>query len=124
MKTLFFSALTFGVWVVASSGFAATPPYLEDFESYAVGDTAVTNFTEVNTPVWTIVSPSISGKGYQDAISVSLGGSGVNGQNSSSGISKWVEFEYFTSKSLIFSSNSKKFSSSFFLVSKSLKATA
>ena len=66
---------------------AATVPYFEDFESYAAGDTAVTNFTEVSTADWTIVSPSFAGKAYQNAIGVTVGGPGLAaGQNSSSAI--------------------------------------
>lgn len=56
---------------------AATVPYFENFEGYAVGDTAVTNFTEISTSAWQIVSPSISGKGYEDDISVFSAGVGI-----------------------------------------------
>ena len=63
---------------------AATPSYLEDFESYAIGDTPVTNFTEVDTDRWTIVAPSFSSQGYQNDISVFSPGIGVSaGENSS-----------------------------------------
>ena len=70
-------------WFVATCG-AATTPYFENFESYVVGDTAVTNFTEVSTPAWTIVAPSFSGQAYQNEISVFSPGPGVAvGENSS-----------------------------------------
>jgi hypothetical protein len=68
----------------AVNGGAATPPYFEDFESYVVGDTEVTNFTEESTLAWTIVSPSFSGQAYQNDISVFSPGPGFSsGQNSS-----------------------------------------
>ena len=68
---------------VATCG-AATVPYFEDFESYVVGDTAVTNFTEESTLAWTIVAPSFSGQAYQNEISVFSPGVGVSaGENSS-----------------------------------------
>jgi len=63
---------------------AATPPYVEDFESYAPGDTPVTNFTEVDSDRWTIVTPSFSGQAYQNDISVFSPGIGMSaGENSS-----------------------------------------
>ena len=59
-------------------------PYSEDFDSYVVGDTPVTNFTEESTLVWTIVAPSFSGQAYQNEISVFSPGPGVSaGENSS-----------------------------------------
>jgi hypothetical protein len=66
---------------IATSG-AATTPYFEDFESYATGDTAVPNFTEVSTTDWTIVS----GKAYQNAISVTVPPGSVAGTASSAAI--------------------------------------
>ncbi|MCC6124660.1 MAG: hypothetical protein IT426_06850 [Pirellulales bacterium] len=66
---------------------AATVPYSESFEGYAVGDTAVANFTEMSTSAWTIVSPGISGKSYENALSVFSPGIGVAaGQAASSAI--------------------------------------
>ena len=63
---------------------AAPVPYFEDFDSYAVGDTPVDNFTEVDSTAWTIVAPSFSGQAYQNEISVFSPGPGfVVGQNSS-----------------------------------------
>ena len=63
---------------------AATVPYFEDFDSYAVGDTPVANFTEVDSTTWTIVAPSFSGQAYQNEISVFSPGPGfVVGENSS-----------------------------------------
>lgn len=56
---------------------AATAPYFEDFEAYAVGDTTVTNFTEVSTSDWLIVSPGIAGKSYENGMSVTSTSSGV-----------------------------------------------
>ena len=76
MKIPFCSALTLCSSLLALNSFAATPPYSETFEGYATGNTAVTNFTEVSTGAWTIVSPSISGKGYEDAISAFSSGTG------------------------------------------------
>src|SRR5260221_2456715 len=71
----------------AATGDAATPPYFEDFESYAVGDTMVTNFTEESTLAWTIVSPSFSGQAYENDISVFSPGPGfAAGENSSAAI--------------------------------------
>lgn len=61
----------------ASPVMAAGTPYLESFEGYAAGDTAVTNFTEVSTSAWQIVTPSISGKGYEDDILVFSAGEGI-----------------------------------------------
>lgn len=88
MKILFCLALTLCSSLLARNSFAATPPYSETFEGYATGNTAVTNFTEISTGAWTIVSPSISGKGYEDAISAFSSGIGfANGVGSSSGIS-------------------------------------
>jgi hypothetical protein len=77
--------LTLLIVLMTSLGLrAASVPYFEDFESYAIGDTAVTNFTEVSTTAWTIVSPSFSGKAYQNAISVFSPGVGMSaGENSS-----------------------------------------
>jgi len=67
---------------------AATVPYFEDFEGYALGNTAVTNFTEVSALDWTIVGGSYSGQAYNDALSVFSPGIGsASGQGSSSGIS-------------------------------------
>lgn len=67
---------------------AATSPYYEDFEGYATGDTAVTNFTEMAPAAWTIVSPGFSGKAYENAISVTSSGIGVAaGENSSAVVS-------------------------------------
>src|SRR5437667_10684202 len=63
---------------------AATVPYFEDFDSYAVGDTPVRNFTEADSTKWTIVAPSFSGQAYQNEISVFSPGPGfVAGENSS-----------------------------------------
>src|SRR5437667_11952147 len=63
---------------------AATVPYFEDFESYALGDTPVANFTEVDSTTSTIVAPSFSGQAYQNAISVFSPGPGfAAGENSS-----------------------------------------
>ena len=68
---------------VATCG-AATVPYFEDFESYPVGDTTVTNFTEESTLAWTIVAGSFSGQAYQNEISVFSSGVGESaGENSS-----------------------------------------
>ena len=61
---------------VATCG-AATPPYSENFNAYLTGDTPVTNFTEVSTFDWTIVS-SFSGQAYQNVISVTAPGSGIS----------------------------------------------
>lgn len=70
--------------LLAASAGAANPPYSEDFESYAVGDTPVTNFTEADSATWTIVAPSFSGQAYQNEISVFSPGPGfVAGANSS-----------------------------------------
>ena len=63
---------------------AATTPYVEDFESYAPGDTAVTNFGEVATADWIVTAPSFSGKGYENAIGVSVGGFGFAAGKASS----------------------------------------
>jgi hypothetical protein len=88
MKSLLLLALTLSLSLVALSGFAATPPYAEDFESYLVGNTAVANFTEVSTSAWTIVSPGIlSTRAYQDDISAVAPGTGAAATNSSAGIS-------------------------------------
>lgn len=63
---------------------AAPVPYFEDFDSYAVGDTPVSNFTEVDSMAWTIVAPSFSGQAYQNEISVFSPGPGfVAAANSS-----------------------------------------
>ena len=63
---------------------AARVPYSEDFDSYAVGDTPVRNFTEVDSMAWTIVAPSFSGQAYQNEISVFSPGPGfVAAENSS-----------------------------------------
>jgi hypothetical protein len=68
---------------IAISG-AARVPYFEDFDSYAVGDTPVDNFTEVDSTKWTIVAPSFSGQAYQNEISVFSPGPGfVVAENSS-----------------------------------------
>jgi hypothetical protein len=68
---------------VATCG-AAPTPYFEDFESYAVGDTPVANFTEVDSTAWTIVAPSFSGQAYENEISVFSPGPGIAaGENSS-----------------------------------------
>jgi len=68
----------------AISARAATPPYVEDFDSYAVGDTPVANFTEADSATWTIVAPSFSGQAYQNEISVFSPGPGfAAGANSS-----------------------------------------
>jgi hypothetical protein len=68
---------------IAISG-AAPVPYFEDFDSYAVGDTPVDNFTEVDSTAWTIVAPSFSGQAYQNEISVFSPGPGfVVAENSS-----------------------------------------
>jgi hypothetical protein len=68
---------------VAIAG-AAPVPYFEDFESYAVGDTPVANFTEVDSTKWTIVAPSFSGQAYQNELSVFSPGPGfVAAENSS-----------------------------------------
>lgn len=76
----------FGLSAPASP--AASPPYFENFESYAVGDTAVTNFTEEATEAWTIVAPSFSGQAYQNEISVFSPGPGfAAGKNSSAVVS-------------------------------------
>ena len=63
---------------------AATTPYVEDFESYPPGDTAVTNFGEVATADWIVAAPSFSGKGYENAISVSVAGIGFAAGKASS----------------------------------------
>jgi hypothetical protein len=63
--------------LLASTVMAAATPYFEGFDGYATGDTAVTNFTEVSTSAWQIASPSISGKGYDDGMSVFSAGVGV-----------------------------------------------
>ena len=66
---------------------AATVPYSESFDGYATGDTAVTNFTEMDTSAWTISSPGILGKSYEDAMSVFSPGPGfAAGQAASSAI--------------------------------------
>ena len=63
---------------------AAPVPYFEDFESFAVDDTPVRNFTEVDSTKWTIVAPSFSGQAYQNEISVFSPGPGfVAAENSS-----------------------------------------
>ena len=68
---------------VATCG-AAPTPYFEDFESYAVGDTPVANFTEVDSTAWTIAAPSFSGQAYENEISVFSPGPGfAAGENSS-----------------------------------------
>jgi len=87
MKTkqlqLFTLSLCLQVLALAGTG-AATPPYFEDFDSYAVGDTPVANFTEVDSTTWTIVAPSFSGQAYENEISVFSPGPGfVAGENSS-----------------------------------------
>ncbi|MCC6559867.1 MAG: hypothetical protein IT478_00805 [Xanthomonadales bacterium] len=63
---------------------AATSPYVEDFESYPPGDAAVTNFTEVATAEWIVAAPSFSGKGYENAIGVSVAGMGFAAGKASS----------------------------------------
>jgi hypothetical protein len=70
---------------IAISG-AAPVPYFENFESYAVGDTPVTNFTEVDTTAWTIVAPSFSGQAYQNEISVFSPGPGFVAVENSSAV--------------------------------------
>jgi len=61
---------------------------MENFESYAPGDTPVTNFTEVNTDRWTIVAGSFSGQAYENNISVFSSGIGMSaGENSSALVS-------------------------------------
>lgn len=67
---------------VATCG-AATPPYSENFNAYVTGDTPVTNFTEVSTFDWTIVS-SFSGNAYQNAISATVPGIGFAAGTASS----------------------------------------
>lgn len=74
--------------LAATTSRAATPPYFENFESYPVGDTEVTNFTEESTLAWTIVAPSFSGQAYQNEISVFSPGPGFSaGENSSAVVS-------------------------------------
>jgi hypothetical protein len=88
MKAILQFIVSVSLSLIALHASAAPIPYFEDFEGYASGDTAVTNFTEVATGAWTIVAPSYSGKAYQDAISVFSSGVGiVAGENSSAGIS-------------------------------------
>ena len=65
---------------------AAPVPYFEDFESYAVGDTPVRNFTEVDSLAWTIVAPSFSGQAYQNEISVFSPGPGFVAVENSSAV--------------------------------------
>ena len=66
---------------------AATVPYSESFDGYVTGDTAVTNFTEMDPSAWTISSPGISGKSYENAMSVFSPGTGfAAGQAASSTI--------------------------------------
>ncbi|MBK6728783.1 MAG: hypothetical protein IPG63_16450 [Xanthomonadales bacterium] len=80
-------ALTSVCVLGAMPALAATTPYVEDFESYPPGDVAVTNFTEIATADWTVAAPSFSGKGYENAISVSVAGVGfAAGKASSSAI--------------------------------------
>jgi len=79
----------FAIMICAFTSFigisrAAPVPYFEDFDSYAVGDTPVRNFTEVDSTAWTIVAPSFSGQAYQNEISVFSPGPGfVAAENSS-----------------------------------------
>jgi hypothetical protein len=79
---------------------AATAPYFEDFEGYAVGDTAVTNFTEVSTSDWIIVSPGISGKSYENGMSVFSSGTGVAVQRNASSA---IDFPALASSSFVMS---------------------
>jgi hypothetical protein len=84
------SAKYLWVLIIAIQGAAtgaATTPYFENFDGYALGDTPVADFTELSTADWTIVSPSISGQGYQNAIGQTVPGPGwAAGQASSSAI--------------------------------------
>jgi hypothetical protein len=85
LRRFFTTIFAIGAFITTSG--AATTPYFESFEGYALGDTAVTNFTELSTADWTIVSPSISGQGYQNAIGQTVSGPGfAAGQASSSAI--------------------------------------
>ena len=66
----------------------ATAPYAESFEGYATGDTAVVNFTELSSLNWGIVSPSYSGKAYENGISATSASAGfAAGTGASSTIS-------------------------------------
>jgi hypothetical protein len=79
LATIIICTVTLGLPICA-----APVPYIEDFDSYAVGDTPVRNFTEVDSTKWTIVAPSFSGQAYQNDISVFSPGPGfVAAENSS-----------------------------------------
>lgn len=84
LQRLITTICAIGAFIATSR--AATTPYSEGFESYATGDTPVTNFTEISTTDWTIVSPSFSGKAYQNAISVTVPPGSVAGTASSAAI--------------------------------------
>jgi hypothetical protein len=86
MKAIFCSVFCALLFAVQAS--AAPVPYFEDFETYATGDTAVTNFTEAAASAWGIVSPSYSGKAYENSSSVFSSGVGIaTVEISTSGIS-------------------------------------
>lgn len=51
-----------------------TADYFENFNSYATGNTAVTNFTETNTSAYTIVQGSVGDNQYRGTFSSSSGG--------------------------------------------------
>lgn len=58
----------------SATSFAAIAPYSEDFESVAVGNNAVSNFTESNTSMYTIVQDSILGdQNYRASLSANSG---------------------------------------------------
>ncbi len=81
-KLLLFALLA----LVACTSRSASVPYFESFDSYATGDTPVTNFSEFTGADWTIVS-SFSGNAYQNVLSASAGGIGVSaGQSASAAI--------------------------------------
>jgi hypothetical protein len=87
MKSLLCCCCTTAFALVAFQATAATPPYSENFDSYAAGDTPVTNFTETSTAAWTVASPSYSGGAYQNALSVvSSGVSVASAENASAAI--------------------------------------
>jgi hypothetical protein len=55
-----FIIIIFALGSFVATGGAQTAPYFEDFESYIVGDTMVTNFTEESTLAWTIVAALVA----------------------------------------------------------------
>ncbi len=79
------AVLSFGICCAISMRASAAPivlPYAETFDSYAVGNTAVNNFTESNTAAYTIVNNGVSGDNQYHASISSASGAG----NGSAGV--------------------------------------